>query len=98
MLYIKFASVQEQGSDPRVDAAAAYAIQQLTQQSNSLFPFQLIDVVSASKTLGQNGDKEGITHHLRLKVKQGNMPEQTFDVDVIETTKGHILKSSTLLV
>ena len=88
----------EAPGDPNVDSVAAYAVQQLSQQSNSLFPFQLKEVVSASKTLGSNGDKEGCTPHLKLKVSQGSMPEQVFEVEVVESSHGHSLKSSKQLV
>lgn len=92
--------------DPEVDAAAAYAVQQLSAQSNSLFPFQLAKVLAADKTPGtadggDGGDasgKEGQTHHLKLLVRQGSMPEQTFEVDVAEAPHGHVLKSSKQLV
>lgn len=88
----------EGGNDPEVDAAASYAVQQLSQQSNSLFPFQLKKVISATKTPGSNGDKEGVTHHMRLRVAQGSMPDQEFEVDVVEAPHGHVLKSSKLMV
>ena len=96
--------------DPAVDAAAAYAVQQLSQQSNSLFPFQLKKIVKATKTAGVGGSgsgsgtaasadsKEGQTHHMRLLVRQGSMPDQEFEVDVAEAPHGHVLKSSKQLV
>lgn len=91
--------MQEGTSDPDVDAAAAYAVQQLSQQSNSLFPFQLKAVLSASKTPGTNGQgKEGCIHHLQLRVSQGSMPDQEYQVDVAEAPHGLILKSSQLLL
>lgn len=92
--------VQEGPSDPDVDAAAAYAVQQLSQQSNSLFPFQLKAVLSASKTpMGSNGPgKEGCIHHLQLRVSQGSMPDQEYQVDVAEAPHGLVLKSSQLLL
>jgi len=83
----------EGASDPEVDAAASYAVQQLSEQSNSLFPFQLKKVISATKTPGSDG-KEGVTHHMRLRVSQGSMPDQEFEVDVVEAPHGHELKSS----
>lgn len=89
---------QEGSEDPQIDAAAAYAVQQLSQQSNSLFPFQLKAVLSASKTPGSNGSKEGCVHHLKLRVSQGTMPNQEFLVDVAEGPHGHVLKNSQLLV
>lgn len=89
--------MQEGTQDPEVDAAAAYAVQQLSQQSNSLFPFQLKEVISASTTPGSNGS-EGVTHHLRLRVSQGSMPDQEFEVEVGEAPHGHVLKSSKLMV
>ena len=89
----------ETADDPEVDAAASYAVQQLSEQSNSLFPFQLKKIISVTKTPGSNGDnKEGVTHHLRLKVAQGSMPDQEFEVDVVEAPHGHVLKSSKLMV
>lgn len=89
---------EEAPGDPSVDSVAAYAVQQLSQQSNSLFPFQLKEVVSASKTYGDNGEKEGCVHHLKLRVSQGSMPEQVFEVEVVESPHGHALKSSKQLV
>jgi hypothetical protein len=86
-------------NDPEVDAAASYAVQQLSQQSNSLFPFQLKKIVSATKTPGSNGDsKEGQTHHMRIVVAQGSMPDQEFEVEVVAAPHGHVLKSSKLMV
>ncbi len=82
----------------QVDAASSYAVEQLSQQSNSLFPFQLIKVFSATKTPGSNGEKEVVTHHLRLRVAQGSMPDQEFEVEVVEAPHGHVLKSSKLMV
>jgi len=90
--------MQEEGDDPEVDAAASYAEQQLSQQSNSLFPFQLKEVLAAKKISGVNGSKEGTTHHLRLRVSQGNMPDEIFEVEVASAPHGHILKSSKLMV
>jgi ABC-type hemin transport system ATPase subunit len=87
----------ENSENPEVDAAASYAVQQLSQQSNSLFPFQLKKVISATKTSGSNG-KEGVTHYMRLRVAQGSMPDQEFEVDVVEAAHGHVLKSSKLMV
>lgn len=89
---------EEAPGDPNVDAVAAYAVQQLSQQSNSLFPFQLKEVLSASKTHGSNGEKEGCTHSLKLRVSQGNMPAQEFEVEVVESPHGQTLKSSKQLV
>lgn len=88
--------------DPEVDAAAAFAVQELSSRSNSLFPFQLKKVVEATKThgagletLGSGGGspREGVTHHLKLIVCQGDQPEEKFEIDVGEATHGFYLRS-----
>ena len=76
-----------------VEDAAAYAVQQLSQASNSLFPFQLKKVLSATKVPGSNGDG-GATHTLRLLVAQGQQAEQVFEVEVGMDAQGHRMKSS----
>ena len=84
----------EGADDPAVDAAAAYAVQQISQQSNSLFPYQLKTVMKASTSPGSNGDKEGRTHHLALRLAHGTSTDVVFEVDVVEAPHGFVLKSS----
>lgn len=79
-------------TDPGVDDAAAYAVEQLSQQSNSLFPFVLKEVVSATSKRSASNDE--VTHHLKLKLKQGDMPEQTFEVEVAHSSNAFFLRNS----
>eukprot|EP00890_Picochlorum_soloecismus_P000726 jgi/Picsp_1/1654/NSC_05128-R1_cysteine proteinase inhibitor len=77
----KEAGVVEQESidDPDADLAVSYALEQLSQQSNSLFPFQLKKLVFAEKS---KNDEENVVHHMILRVSQGDMADQTVDVEV----------------
>lgn len=83
----KEAGVVEQESidDPDADLAASYALEQLSQQSNSLFPFQLKKLVFAEKS---KNDEDNVVHHMILRVAQGDMAEQTVDI-VVENKADH---------
>lgn len=76
-------------SNPEVDDAAGFAVQQLSSQSNSLSPFTLKQVVSAHAQPTQ----EGVLHTLKLRVGQGTMPDQVFEVEVASSPRAHHLKS-----
>ncbi|KAL4422198.1 hypothetical protein ABPG77_006439 [Micractinium sp. CCAP 211/92] len=73
-----------------VDDAAAYAVQQLSSQSNSLFPFTLKKVLSAklAKTTG------GVTHHLRLLLSHGTQPDSVYEVEVANPGGSYSLLNS----
>lgn len=88
---------REVSDDPDVDAAMSYALQALSNQSNSLFPFQLHELLSASKSHGSSNSKDDIIHHLKMKVSQGNMAPQIVEVDVVDSAHGHRLQSSTFV-
>jgi len=84
------ASDVESVSDPGVDAALSFALEMLSQQSNSLAPFQLKELVRASKTEGNGG---AVVHHFIMNVGQGNMADQRVKVDVESSTShGHVLR------
>jgi hypothetical protein len=84
------ASDVESIQDPGVDAAVSFALEMLSQQSNSLAPFQLKKLVRASKT-DENGGK--VVHHFIMNVGQGNMADQRVKVDVESSTStGHVLR------
>lgn len=80
-------------ANPEVDDAAGYAVQQLTAQSNSLHPFTLKKVLSAKA----QASEEGVTHLLKLRVGQGNMPDQLYEVEVASSPRAFHLRSSKML-
>jgi len=93
----KEAGVVEQESidDPDADLAVSYALEQLSQQSNSLFPFQLKKLVFAEKS---TNDEDNVVHHMILRVSQGDMAEQTVDVEVEnKEDHGFLLSKSVFL-
>lgn len=100
--FVRSIAFQEGPFDPAVDAAAAYAVQELSSRSNSLFPFQLKNVLSATKTHGAGLDtvegggsgspREGVTHHLKLVVSRGQQPDEQYEIDVGEATHGFVLR------
>lgn len=75
-------------NNPEVDDAAGFAVQQLSAQSNSLSPFTLKRVLSAHA----EPHEEGVLHKLKLRVGQGAMPDQDFEVEVASTPRSHHLK------
>lgn len=106
--------------NPEVDDAAAYAVQQLSSQSNSLFPFSLKKVRCAfclrqfdlmrSLELRQRAwlqvlsakvarsDAGGITHHLKLQLSHGTMPDSVYEVGTARQFSGpDALENCTLL-
>ncbi|GAB4816453.1 hypothetical protein N2152v2_003499 [Parachlorella kessleri] len=80
-------------TNPEVEGAAAYAVEQLSQQSNSLFPFTLKKIVTASTKKSSENSGE-VTYHLKLNLQQGSMPEQTFEVEVAHSSNAYHLRSS----
>ncbi|KAK2077127.1 hypothetical protein QBZ16_004761 [Prototheca wickerhamii] len=72
------------------DDAAAYAVQQLSSQSNSLYPFSLKEILEAQ----EEKEGENTVHKLKLKVEHGTMPDQVFEVEVVDQPKGYQLRSS----
>jgi hypothetical protein len=77
-------------SDPDVVAAAKFATEQLSQQSNSLLPFELKEVVSAHSRV-----VNGVIYDLELKLAQGKR-EENYKVEVVRSPgEEHTLKSST---
>lgn len=77
----------EDMEDPELDAAVSFALQALSQQSNSLAPFQLQKLINASKRGGSGAP----VHDIRMKVVQGCMAEHTVDVSVTESEHGFVL-------
>jgi len=87
----------EEIDDPEVDAAASYALQQLSQASNSLFPFQLKELVSATKTHGTENSKSDVVHHMKMRIAAGNMADQIVEVDVVDSAHGHSMLRSNFI-
>ncbi|KAL4431379.1 hypothetical protein ABPG75_006635 [Micractinium tetrahymenae] len=76
--------------NPEVDDAAAYAVQQLSSQSNSLFPFTLKKVLGAKVAKGAGG----VTHHLKLLLSHGSMPDSVYEVEVANPGGSYSLLNS----
>ncbi|KAL4853697.1 histone H3 [Chlorella vulgaris] len=76
---------------PEVDDAAAYAVQQISSQSNSLFPYTLKKVLSAKVHKSGEG---GVTHQLKLQLSHGSMPDSIYEVEVANPGGSFQLKSS----
>ncbi|KAI3424395.1 hypothetical protein D9Q98_009948 [Chlorella vulgaris] len=76
---------------PEVDDAAAYAVQQISSQSNSLFPYTLKKVLSAKV---QKCGEGGVTHQLKLQLSHGSMPDSIYEVEVANPGGSFQLKSS----
>ena len=67
--------LQVSTTDSEVNQAANFAAEQLSQQSNSLSPYKVEEVLSArSKVVS------GKAFELKLKLSQGNLPEQIVQV------------------
>ena len=67
--------VQVSSTDSEVTQAADFAAEQLSQQSNSLSALKVEEVLSArSKVVN------GKSFELKLKLSQGNLPEQIMQV------------------
>ena len=62
-------------TDSEVTSAAKFAAEQLSSQSNSLSPFEVKEVLSARTKV-----VSGKSYELKLKLSQGNMPEQIYQV------------------
>jgi flavin-binding protein dodecin len=67
-------------SDPEVTEAARYAAEQLSQQSNSLYPFEVLEVLEAKEKI-----VAGKQYDMKLKLKQGNLPESIVQVEVVRS-------------
>lgn len=67
--------MQVSTTDSEVTSAAKFAAEQLSSQSNSLSPFEVKEVLSAKSKV-----VNGKSYELKLKLSQGNMPEQIFQV------------------
>lgn len=68
-------TVQVSSTASEVTQAANFAAEQLSSQSNSLSPFKVEEVLSArSKVVN------GKSFELKLKLSQGNLPEQIIQV------------------
>ena len=63
--------VQVSTTDSEVTQAANFAAEQLSSQSNSLSPFEVKEVLSARSKVAA-----GKVFELKLKLSQGNLPEQ----------------------
>jgi hypothetical protein len=76
--------------DPELDAAVSFALEALSNQSNSLAPFELREMIKASK--GQGG-----AHDILMKVAQGGMASHTVEVTVTEQDHGFVLSNVSYL-
>lgn len=76
----------------QVKEAATFAIQQLSAQSNSLLPLQLIDIESAYEMEGETPD--ALYYKLKLKARIGESATSVYETDVeIAPHGGKLLKS-----
>ncbi|XP_019702175.1 cysteine proteinase inhibitor 12 [Elaeis guineensis] len=69
--------------DPIIQDAAVHAVKSIQQMSNSLIPYELLEVLSAKAKKTENSAK----FDLLLKVKRGQKVEE-FMVEVDETMQG----------
>ncbi|XP_074274571.1 cysteine proteinase inhibitor 6-like [Silene latifolia] len=69
--------------DPEVQNAANHALKTIQQRSNSLFPYELQEVVHAKAEVAEDSAK----FNLRLKVKRGEKDED-FNVEVHKNSEG----------
>ena len=76
--------------DPELDAAVSFALEALSQQSNSLAPFELREMVKASKGAG------GV-HDIVMRVGQGGMAEHTVEVQVTQRDHGYVMSNVSYL-
>eukprot|EP00891_Asterochloris_glomerata_P002978 jgi/Astpho2/2978/Aster-x0140 len=74
-------------TDPEVVEAANFAVEQLSQQSNSLFPFKLVEVLEA-KSKVTNGKE----FDMKLKLSQGELPESIVHTKVTRSVPQNALK------
>ena len=77
--------MQVSTTDSEVTQAASFAAQQLSSQSNSLSPFEVKEVLSARSKVAA-----GKVFELKLKLSQGNLPEQIVQVSVCVLTNGNL--------
>lgn len=74
-LHVLHVHVQISTTDPEVTSAAKFAAEQLSSESNSLSPFEVKEVLSARTKV-----VSGKAYELKLKLSQGNLPEQIYQV------------------
>ncbi|KAK9951298.1 hypothetical protein M0R45_006752 [Rubus argutus] len=74
--------------DPEVQDAATHAVQSLQQRSNSLFPYELLEILLAKAKVIEDYAK----FHLLLKVKRG-IQEQKLWVEVNKNIEGRFYSS-----
>ena len=78
--------MQVSTTDSEVTQAASFAAQQLSLQSNSLSPFEVKEVLSARSKVAA-----GKVFELKLKLSQGNLPEQIVQASPhVSSNKGKI--------
>ncbi|KAH9621975.1 hypothetical protein KSS87_010213 [Heliosperma pusillum] len=70
--------------DPEVQNAANHALKAIQQRSNSLFPYELQEVLHAKAEVADDSAK----FNLRLKVKRGEKDEE-FNVEVHKNSEGN---------
>ncbi|XP_038712608.1 cysteine proteinase inhibitor 12-like [Tripterygium wilfordii] len=69
--------------DPQVQDAANHAVKTIQQRSNSLFPYELQEVVHAKAEVVENSVK----YEMLLKVKRGDK-EEKYNVEVNQNNEG----------
>lgn len=74
--------------DPEVQDAATHAVQSLQHRSNSLFPYELLEILLAKAKVIEDYAK----FHLLLKVKRG-IQEQKLWVEVNKNIEGRFYSS-----
>ncbi|KAL3134694.1 hypothetical protein ABBQ32_007698 [Trebouxia sp. C0010 RCD-2024] len=76
-------------TDSEVTQAAHFVAEQLTSQSNSLSPFEVKEVLSARSKVAA-----GKVFELKLKLSQGNLPEQIVQVEVNRSLQNELTLES----
>ena len=84
--------MQVSTTDSEVTQAASFAAQQLSSQSNSLSPFEVKEVLSARSKVAA-----GKVFELKLRLSQGNLPEQIVQVSVCVLSNNGQFGSITLV-
>nr|QOL01237.1 putative extracellular protein TR9_044 [Trebouxia lynnae] len=72
-------------TDSEVSQAADFAAEQLSSQSNSLSPLKVEEVLSARSKVAA-----GKVFELKMKLSQGNMPEQIMQVEVSRSLQNEL--------
>ena len=75
--------MQVSTTDSEVAQAASFAAQQLSLQSNSLSSFEVKEVLSARSKVAA-----GKVFELKLKLSQGNLPEQIVQASPLSSAGG----------